>query len=213
MAAPIKARISKAERTKESILTVAEQAFSENGFDATTLDFIGEQAGIQGTAILYHYATKRELYEAVLDRMFTPLVDEVDLLVRGDGPLEARLLAVTSTMVRFASDRPGAARLLLREASAGSADVKDIVGSATERHWKRLLGALNAERSGDADVDPMIFWNIIVGAICFYFAAGPTVGGLSYDPSDPKRTAAFEEVMINLTATLVASREKGSDDA
>ncbi len=213
MATPSKARLSKAERTKESILTAAERSFSENGFDATTLDFIGERAGIQGTAILYHYATKRELYEAVLDRMFTPLVDEVDLLVSGHGPLEERLLAVTSTMVRFASKQPGAARLLLREASAGSADVKDIVGSATERHWKRLLEALNAEQSGDMDGDPMIFWNIIVGAICFYFAAGPTVGGLSYDPSDPLRTAAFEDVMMNLTATLVASRTKSSHSA
>ena len=213
MATPSKARLSKAERTKESILTAAERSFSENGFDATTLDFIGERAGIQGTAILYHYATKRELYEAVLDRMFTPLVDEVDLLVSGHGPLEERLLAVTSTMVRFASKQPGAARLLLREASAGSADVKDIVGSATERHWKRLLEALNAEQSGDMDGDPMIFWNIIVGAICFYFAAGPTVGGLSYDPSDPLRTAAFEDVMMNLTATLVASRTKTSHSA
>lgn len=198
------ARPSKSERTKESILAVAEQLFSENGFDATSLDAIGRQAGIQGTAILYHYSTKRELYEAVLDRIFTPLLEEISAQLGAKAPLEARLVAITSMMVRFAAQRPAAARLILRETSAGSADAREIMGSVAAPHWKRLFKVLESERREDAVVDPLIVWNIIIGAVCFYFAAGPTVGGLPYDPCTPEKTAAFEGVMMDVTRSLFA---------
>jgi AcrR family transcriptional regulator len=101
--APVQRRPSKSERTRESILTVAERLFSEKGFDATSLDAIGTEAGIQGTAILYHYPTKRELYEAVLDRIFMPLLEEMDAQLGAEAPLQDRLVAFTSVMVRFAA--------------------------------------------------------------------------------------------------------------
>lgn len=193
-------RPSKSERTKESILGAAEVLFSEHGFDGTTLDAIGERVGIKGTAILYHYATKRELYQAVLDRMFTSMLDEVHAELTGDAPLETRLGAITATMVRFAAGRPTAARLLLREAFGGSMEAERIVETASRRQWTRFADTLAAE--DQVDFDPLVVWNIVIGAICFYFAAGPTVGGLTHDPSDPERVAEFETVMVHLTHTL-----------
>ena len=80
-------RPSKSERTRAAVLAAAEGLFSERGFDATPLGAIGDRAGIQAGAILYHYASKRELYEAVLERMFSPLVDEVVRQLRGAGTL------------------------------------------------------------------------------------------------------------------------------
>jgi AcrR family transcriptional regulator len=144
------ARPTKSDRTRESILVSAEVLFSERGFDATTLDAIGEQAGMQGTAILYHYASKRVLYEAVLDRMFAPMLDEVHHHLEADLPVDERYAAVTTEMVRFAAAGPAAARLILREASAGSAEAGDIVGSASQRQWISVLDALDA----GADRDP-----------------------------------------------------------
>jgi len=199
--ADVQQRLSKSERTRESILTVAERLFSEKGFDATSLDAIGKEAGIQGTAILYHFPTKRELYEAVLDRIFTPLLEEMGSQLEGQAPLQDRLVTFTSMMVRFAAQRPGAAKLILRDSSAGSADVKEIMGTVAAPHWKRLLGVLESEGEGTG-TDPLIIWNIIVGAVCFYYAAGPTVGGLPYDPCTPEKTATFEKVMMDLTRSL-----------
>ena len=193
-------QMSKAERTREAVLAAAEELFSERGFDATPLSVIGERAGIQGSAILYHYATKRELYEAVLDRMFTPMLHEVNRELRGDGSLPERLGSITAALVRFAAGRPSAARLVLREAFAGSAEAGDIVGTATQRQWSRFVDALAGEDG--VDFDPLVVWNIVVGAICFYFGAGPTVGGLPHDPCDPTRAAEFEARMIRVTQTL-----------
>lgn len=179
--------------------------FSERGFDATTLDAIGERAGIQGTAILYHYASKRALYEAVLDRMFAPMLDDVHRLVRADRPVSERFAAVTSTMVRFAAARPAAARLILREASTGSAEAGEIVGTASRRQWLEFLAALDsgAEQDRAPDVDPHVLWNIVVGAICFNFGTASLVGTSPQDSGDPARVAEFEAVMVALTHLLL----------
>lgn len=193
-------QLSKSDRTREAVLVAAEDLFSERGFDATPLSAIGERAGIQGSAILYHYATKRDLYEAVLNRMFTPMLDEVNRELRGDGTLPERLGSITAAMVRFAAGRPAAARLVLREAFAGSTEAGDIVGAATQRQWRRFVDALAREEG--VDFDPLVVWNIVVGAICFYFGAGPTVGGVTHDPTDPVRAAEFEARMIRVTRTL-----------
>jgi len=192
-------RSTKSERTREAVLVAAEALFSDQGFDATPLSAIGERAGIQGTAILYHFATKRVLYEAVLDRMFTPLLADVNRDLTGDGTLPERLGAMTSTLVRFAAQNPAAARLVLRESFSGRTEAGDIAGLASQRGWSRFAEALSRET--EVDFDPLVVWNIIVGAICFYFGAGTDVGGISYDLYDPQRVAEFEARMIHLTHT------------
>ena len=191
------------------MLAAAEVLFSERGFDATTLDAIGERAGMQGTAILYHYASKRALYEAVLDRMFAPMLADVYHVIESDLPLDERFAAVTRTMVRFAAARPAAARLILREASAGSAEAGEIVGSASQRHWVKFLDALGAGdgQSPAADVDPRVKWNIVIGAICFNFGTDSLVDDTSHDSGDPVRLAEFEAVMVGLTLSLWGSAQ------
>lgn len=197
-------RPTKSERTRASILDAAELLFSAHGFDATSLDAIGRRAGIQGSAILYHYPTKRALYEAVLDHLFGPLVDELYTLLDRPDPLDDRLVAVTSAMVHFAAQQPSAARLFLRETAAGSTDVRDILGSAAAPHWKHLLGVLTDGSDDRPDVDPLLVWHIVVGAVCFHFAAAPSVGGTDVDPTEPAQVAVFDLIMTDLTRTLCA---------
>ncbi len=202
-------RPSKSERTRAEVLAAAEVLFSERGFDATPLGAIGDRAGIQASAVLYHYASKRELYEAVLERMFSPLIDEVIDQLRGTGTLPERLEAITVTLVRFAADRPAAARLVLRESVAGSAagsEVGEIVGTASQRHWRQFLEALAGE--DDVAFDPLLVWNLIVGAICFFVGAGPVVGGLSQHSDGAHQMAELEASMIRVTRTLCGFDER-----
>jgi len=131
--------------------------------------------------------------------MFSPMLKDVNRDLRGDGTLAERLGAVTSTLVRFAAQKPAAARLVLRESFVGGSEAADIVGLASQRGWSRFAEAL--ARETEVDFDPLVVWNIIVGAICFYFGAGTAVGGISYDVRDPERVAEFEARMIHLAHT------------
>jgi len=63
---PVTSRMSGDER-RQQILRVAIQLFSQNGFSGTTTKEIARAAGVSEAMVFRHYATKQELYDAILD--------------------------------------------------------------------------------------------------------------------------------------------------
>jgi len=59
--------------TKEQIVKVASDYFSEHGYDATSLESVAKVCGISKPAIYYHFKDKSSLYEAVLVEYFQKL--------------------------------------------------------------------------------------------------------------------------------------------
>src|SRR3954452_23048772 len=59
-------RTRDAERTKEAILVAAEDRFARLGFHGTSLQQIGEQAGVARSTPAYFFGSKEALYDAVL---------------------------------------------------------------------------------------------------------------------------------------------------
>lgn len=60
--------------TKERILDAAEELFAARGFAATAIVDIADVVGIRGPAIYKHYGSKTEVYDAVIKRLFEPLM-------------------------------------------------------------------------------------------------------------------------------------------
>ena len=64
-------RLSRTEsvaRTRARLLDAAEEVFAEHGFGATTLERIAERAGYTRGAVYANFASKDDLFLAVLDR-------------------------------------------------------------------------------------------------------------------------------------------------
>ncbi|MGD9201881.1 MAG: TetR/AcrR family transcriptional regulator [Chitinispirillia bacterium] len=59
--------------TKEKILNIAEELFSEKGFDATSVDLIAQKAGINKALIYYHYKSKQDLLSSLFKRTLDDL--------------------------------------------------------------------------------------------------------------------------------------------
>jgi len=59
--------------TKEKILDAAEKLFACEGFHATSLRAITSDAEVNLAAVNYHFGSKEELLEAVIERRLTPL--------------------------------------------------------------------------------------------------------------------------------------------
>jgi AcrR family transcriptional regulator len=57
-----------AEATCEAILDSAAACFLESGFAATSLDAVAQRARVTKGAIYHHFASKRDLFRAVLER-------------------------------------------------------------------------------------------------------------------------------------------------
>ena len=62
-------RTRDAERTREAILTAAEDAFAGTGFEGASLHRIGEAAGVARSTPAYFFGSKEALYDAVLARV------------------------------------------------------------------------------------------------------------------------------------------------
>jgi len=194
---------TKSERTKKAILDAAEELFSTLGYEGASLDAIGARADIQGTAILYHFPSKRVLYEATLDRIFSPLLGELSETLERSQPVAARLEAAVDAIVQYAAKHPNAPRLLLRETASHGGDAREIIEARAASNTAGVMAAF-ASQAGDPEVDPIMVVNIIVGAICFYFVGPPGFAGQgSYDPQDPQLVSAFSATMRELTRSLL----------
>ncbi|MEZ5572489.1 MAG: helix-turn-helix domain-containing protein [Halioglobus sp.] len=70
-------------KTRDLILDAAESLFARQGYQATTIKQVAAQVGVQGPALYKHFASKRALFEEVLERLFAPftplLTDEVTM--------------------------------------------------------------------------------------------------------------------------------------
>ncbi len=101
--------------TRVRILDAAEAVFAEQGFDRARLADVAERVGIRRPSLLYHFASKDALYEAVVQRAFGDL-GVVLLGMLGDtGELESALEGLVETFTGFVDGRPGFAALVLRE--------------------------------------------------------------------------------------------------
>ena len=68
-------KLTKGQRTAARILDVAEELFADQGYDGTSLRQIAEGAGIREPGLYNHFASKQDLYEAVLYRALNPMAE------------------------------------------------------------------------------------------------------------------------------------------
>jgi AcrR family transcriptional regulator len=64
-------------RTRAALLAAARVLFAEQGFAATGREEIAERAGVTRGALYHHFASKAEVFAAVIDELEGELVDRV----------------------------------------------------------------------------------------------------------------------------------------
>lgn len=84
--------VKESEERKNEILDVAEQLFSTKGFDNTSTTDILNEIGIARGTLYYHFKTKEEILDAMIDRMAGRLVEKAKAIVsEKDIPVLQRL--------------------------------------------------------------------------------------------------------------------------
>lgn len=101
--------------TPTRVLEAAELEFAESGFTATKLADIAARAGIRRPSLLYHFASKEELYAATVRRAFERLGAALGEAMQSEGEFEQRLLATASGAARFFEECPAVGRIVARE--------------------------------------------------------------------------------------------------
>jgi AcrR family transcriptional regulator len=99
----------------EQILTEATILFAAQGYDGTSLKAIAERVGIRKPSLLYHYPSKEELRLAVLRALFARWNDVLPSILQAATTGADRFEGLVTEVVRFFTEEPNRARLLLRE--------------------------------------------------------------------------------------------------
>jgi AcrR family transcriptional regulator len=205
--APAPPRPSKAERTRRQILEAAERRFAAMGFEKTRLDDVAEDVGLVGSAILYHFKDKRELYRAVRAELFHEVREAVREASTSDAPMGERLEAVVRATVRSVAARPAAASIALREAVSHDPDLLERA-SPVLLQVRALFeegvakGEIHPERE-----DPYHLISAVLGSVLFYTAALPR-----YFPDLPPDHLASEQMQaLERDVVAMTSRLLGTD--
>jgi AcrR family transcriptional regulator len=131
-------RIERGRATRERLLAAGRELFGERGYEGTSIEAILRGAGVARGALYHHFATKEELFDAVLERLTAEMADNVTEAARGAEDSVASLRAGCAAWLEMALD-PALQRIGLIDAPA-------VVGWT---RWRELderysLGALRA---------------------------------------------------------------------
>lgn len=81
-----------AEKTRQDIIESARAVFHQCGVSRSTLERIAKEAGVTRGAIYWHFKDKAELFFAMREDVFAPMVERTDALLLSDvydNPLDA----------------------------------------------------------------------------------------------------------------------------
>jgi len=82
-----------AQLTRQCIIDAAREVFLVRGVSRSTLEHIAAQAGVTRGAVYWHFSNKTDLFHAMREQVFLPLIDRMDdtLLVEGSEDPLARI--------------------------------------------------------------------------------------------------------------------------
>ena len=105
--------------TREKLLMLAARSFGTQGYSATTMRGIAEQAGIEAASIYYHFSSKEELVDEVMshgaDAITEHIEQHLDALPPNAGARErfkAALVGQMSALMKFGDYAMAHGRLL-----------------------------------------------------------------------------------------------------
>lgn len=157
--------------TRENLLKLAARTFGTQGYSATTMRNIAEQAGIEAASIYYHFSSKEELVDEVMEQGAGRIVQELNGRIEALGPdataeqrFRAAVLGQMTGLVKHGDFALAHGRLLGQLPEA----VRERQVKRRERHqrlWNGLLEDLRTEGRLRGDVDIHLARIFILGSI------------------------------------------------
>lgn len=159
------------EERRLQILAVAVSLFSQKGFRGTTTKEIAQAAGVSEAMVFRHFATKEELYAAILDHKacshdgFDPAEMAADSIKRKDDRAVFETLALAA--LNHHEKDPEFQRLLLHSALEKH-ELAEIFFDKFVRRVYEFLGSYIRERQREGaliEIDPALVVRSFIGMV------------------------------------------------
>jgi TetR/AcrR family transcriptional repressor of mexJK operon len=140
-------------RARDAIVRAAGERFLADGLRATSVEAIASTAGVSRPTVYAHFASKDEVFRAVVTRLHDKQIAAMEAAVDADAPIAGRLYDTLAArfvpVVTLTASSPHGAELLDESSRACG----DIVREARKRSLRLLEGVLaTADRAGDLDL-------------------------------------------------------------
>lgn len=188
--------------TRARILEAADRLFGERGFDATSTRDIAERSGVNKALIHYHFGTKDDLLEILLDDYYQRLGSALRAaLARRTDPLDQALEVVDAYADFLATNRTFTS-IVQREVASGQ-HVERIVARTLPtfelgRAWLDTFGAGAPE-----GLEPLQVLTSVYGMVVTYFAFGGVLGPLTGGDPFSKAALAARKRHVRRVVTLL----------
>lgn len=120
-------RRMRAPERRAQLLDVARRVFGRYGFHTVTMDTVAKEAGVTKPILYDHFASKRELYLALLDADLATLKERVHTALESSPGNRERIRASLQTYFDFVDDHAEGFRILMQEAVGAERDFREIV--------------------------------------------------------------------------------------
>jgi AcrR family transcriptional regulator len=151
-------RLERQARTRAELVDAAERMFSEQGFDATSLNAVADTAGYTKGAVYSNFASKEDLFFAVYERRVERYLERAGRLVAEHGTAEGMRGVVADVVSRGRDDGWLAVFLefwthVLRhpEHRARFAEIHERAVAPLAANLRRLAGERRVALPADAD--------------------------------------------------------------
>jgi len=202
-------RTQKAQATRQAILAAAEEQFARLGYADTRLEDIGLEVGIGRSAVLYHFQSKEQLYDAVIRTAIGDMMNDLRRAVVGSRPLAERFEEMISVALDHIARRPSFAQIALR-----------LVGTSDPERKERLLSdaapiidllqAMYDEGIRTGEIRPPLgsdffhILSVLSGGTMFYVAALPAITKrLPYDLLSPDQFDTHKREVLLIARVLL----------
>ncbi len=157
--------------TRETLLRLAARSFATQGYTATTMRSIADQAGIEAASIYYHFSSKEELVDVVMEHGADSIVQHINehlnalpANANADDRFKAVVVGQMSALIKFGDYALAHSRLL----SQLPDKVRARQIKRRERHqqlWTVVFDDLRTEGFLREDIDIALCRVFILGCI------------------------------------------------
>ncbi|PJG57664.1 TetR/AcrR family transcriptional regulator [Aeromonas cavernicola] len=166
--------------TKNRILDAAEVLFAERGFADTSLRLITSEAKVNLASVNYHFGSKKELIQAVLDRYLSLFMPNLDAKLHGLLAQEQLTLltlfeSFVDPLMTLAAVRPNGPALFMQLLGRGYIDSQGHLRRFITTHYgatlQRIIRAISKANPALSPAD--LFWRLhfTLGTVVFTMAS------------------------------------------
>lgn len=198
------------EESRGAILNAAAAEFAEYGIDGARTDRIAREARVNKALLYYYFKDKDALYEAVLDRVFSGMREQVMPVLDSDLPPKQKLLEYVARYFDYIAANPQFPRVvqseMMRMSTHGSPRMLRIAREYFAPIYVKLAQTLRqgAEKREFRTINPMDFVPSMVGVVIFYFSTATMMKSLlKLDPLSKNRIAERRKFVLDFISEAV----------